>query len=824
MKPFKRFILSIFAFLPLAVFADFSLVRNGKPAAVILLDAKATKSAQLGAYELQHHVKSITGVELPIVAGNVSPGMNTVKIGGDNSGLTGDSSKIEFRGNTLLLTGNDSPVFEKVDYHNPDTFPKLEYECKGSLFAVYDFLELYCGVRFYGMDEAGTFYKASENLSVKEENRVFSPQMDAFRYVYYKDKRFARNEIVPRDFALWQLRWRMSSLYGRNNHNQYSIYFAHWDKAKMYWLGRAFKYKRKELFAKGYDGKMADVDAILRGNYPNDKDLPPQLCYSNKGTVDYYAEEVLTYFNGGNVRGGWMNFHGNIPPNRTLVPRFEGKPFFYPIQGGDTGGHCLCPDCRNRFPEDTKDDVSNNKFQFIADVARKAAETDPAAGVSSLAYIQTLRYPDKVSLPPNVSVQLCLPICTWWHPVACQKQMDAYREWIAKEGQKRPLTLWTYLFSPYYDSRRYFGNYKPFPGLYPWKTGELFKMFAKDGIKGWFTEVDMQCNHLEAYVAARICYDSSLDPGQVIDDFFEHYYGEAGPVMKEFYREVEKAYWNPANCPEEWLMDKNVVVGPKGELHPYWGMGLHSPDVNWSLGTPERMKKLAGLIEEAKKLTRTPEEKIRLQRFIDGIWTNALEGEREYRLDKMKKSELPYRLQVMTSGNINGDLSKVDWSKSVKTETWQNLYGKTAERKCRAELVADSEYLYLKFTDGSPAENVLNFWRENFEVFFHDGKGYPVFHLAVGPNGTSYQYKHILKDGKDTVEPYEFNAVISSSSTDESWTVLMAIPLNKLPLKGSQMSLNFMRTTPSGNAVWNPIFTDSYIKGIDRFGVLHIHP
>ena len=70
-------------------------------------------------------------------------------------------------------------------------------------------------------------------------------------------------------------------------------------------------------------------------------------------------------------------------------------------------------------------------------------------------------------------------------------------------------------------------------------------------------------------------------------------------------------------------MDKNVVVGPKGELHPYWGMGLHSPDVNWSLGTPERMKKLAGLIEEAKKLTRTPEEKIRLQRFIDGIWTNA---------------------------------------------------------------------------------------------------------------------------------------------------------------------------------------------------------
>ena len=282
--------------------------------------------------------------------------------------------------------------------------------------------------------------------------------------------------------------------------------------------------------------------------------------------------------------------------------------------------------------------------------------------------------------------------------------------------------------------------------------------------------------------------------------------------------------WDPANCPAEWLKDKNVVVGPKGELHPYWGMGLHSPDVNWALGTPERMKKLAGLIEEAKRRVKTPEEKIRLQRFIDGIWTNTLEGEREYRLDKAKKSKLPYRLQVTPSENGNGDWSKVDWSKSVKTGTWQNLYGKPAERNCHAELAADSEYLYLKLFDDSPAEKVLNFWREDFEILFHDGNGYPVYHLAVGPDGTFYQYKHILKDGKDTVETYDFGAKIISRSTDESWTVLMAIPLNKLPLKGSRMSLNFMRTTPSGNAAWNPIFTDAYIKGIDRFGVLHIQP
>lgn len=824
MKFIKSFMLVLLSWLPLLAFCDFTLVRNGEAEAVILLDAKATKSAQLGAFELQHHVKLMTGAQLPILQGKAPAGKNIIKIGGDNKGLTGDSSKIEFKGNTLLLTGNDSLIYGKVDYNKPTTFPQVEYECKGSLFAVYDFLEYYCGVRFYGMDEVGTFYKETKNLSVKEKNRIYSPQMDAFRFVWQDDKEYTKIKISPRDYALWQLRWRMSSLFGMTNHNQYSIYFAHWGKAKMHWLGTAFKEKRKELFAKGFDGKNADVDPILRNNYRYDKDLPPQLCYSNKGTVKYYANEVLTYFNGGNVRGGWKNFHGDIPTNRTLVPRFEGKPYFYPIQGGDTGGHCLCSDCKNRFPNDTKDDVSNNKFQFIADVAREAAKTNPAAGVSSLAYIQTLRYPDKVSLPPNVSVQMCLTLYSWWHPVSYQKQMDAYKEWVAKEAKRRPLTLWTYLFSTYWDARLHFGGYKPFPGLYPWKTGEMFKMFAKDGIRGWFTEVELQYNQLEAYVAAMICYDPSLDPNKIIDEYFENYYGAAGPAMKEFYREIEKAYWNPANCPPEWLKRKDVVIGPKGVKHPYWGTGLHSQEVNWAMGTPARMKKLNGLIEKAKKLVKTPNEKIRLQRLIDCVWTNTLEGAREYQLHKLKKSELPYRLRVSKEKDLNGDFTKVDWSKAVKTQIWTNPYGGPAKRKCHAELAADSKYLYIKIFDAQAPERHLMFWREDIEIFFLSGKSYPVYQLAVNPDGEVEQYKYVLKNGKAVSGPYDFKAKVKSEATNKSWAIMMAIPLNKLPLKGSQMSLNFMRTTPSERVIWNPTYTNFYLQGIDCYGVLNIYP
>ena len=61
------------------------LVRDGVPQSVIVLGEKPTRSAQLGAFELQHHIKLITGAELPIVKEKSSPAVGTViKIGGEN--------------------------------------------------------------------------------------------------------------------------------------------------------------------------------------------------------------------------------------------------------------------------------------------------------------------------------------------------------------------------------------------------------------------------------------------------------------------------------------------------------------------------------------------------------------------------------------------------------------------------------------------------------------------------------------------------------------------------------------------------------------------
>ena len=812
------FSLLLLAFLTgCASMKEVTLVENKKPNAVIVLEKKPTQSAQLGAFELQHHVKLITGAELPIV-NKADPGKVNIFVGGGTKKYIGEVSTIEFKDGNIYLTGNDSPEYAKVVYSNYKTFPKYEYRYNGSLFAVYDFLELACGVRFYGMHESDTVFKKRDTLNVKGINRSHTPKMDAFREVF--EHRTDGYKFTPRELALWRLRWRMSTIYGKTNHNMGSIYFRYYKRAQQKYLAPVFVESRPEYFAQGYKGLGAGLgDWQLRLAFPGDKDVPPQLCYTNPGVSDWYAHEVLEYSKGRNIKGGWGNKVGTLPENRTCVPRFEGKPFFYPIEGADNGSFCKCTACTKILGD--RRNVSKLKFGLMSEIARKAAKEDPKAGVSSLAYIQSLYYPDGVELPPNLSVEMCLTIYSWWHPVSYKLQHDMYKKWVKKEAHRRPLTVWTYLFSTYWDTI-HFGRYKAFPGFYPWKTAEIIKEFNDDGLKGWFSEVQMKYNALEAYVAARICYDPSADAEKLIDEYFDLYYGPGGKYMKEFYREVESAFWNPANCPPEWLKDPNVFVGPAGKKHPFWGTGLFSPEICWKMGSDARMAKLRGLIAKAKAEIKDPREKARLEQFCRNIWKEAEEGKADF--DSLQK--IPKQKTTVTIPRVAeaaGNPEKVDWSKAYESLDFTDALGRPIKRKCRIQLAMDSKYLYLRLHERNAApEKGKMLWRENVEIFFSAHKSYPLYHIGISPFGETGSFIHDLVNDAEKNDPYDFKERIVNRPGKNSWELLMSIPLDRLPFNGDEIVANFFRTWEShGNfSVWAPINLSYYIGGLQRFGTL----
>ena len=793
-----RFLACCLTLVPMAAAGELVLVEDGRPKAVILLEATPTRSAQMGALELQHHIKLITGAELSIERGNVpNDGRFVIQIGDAPAEPGRENHQVKTDGSRIVLSGNDDPDTAVVDYKNPETFPPEGY--RGSLYAVYDFLESDCGVRFYGIDDLDIVYRERPTLSVAPRDRSFSPGMDAFRMINFSTHprhSELKKSITQRQNELWKLRWRMNQFFGRVNHNQYSIYFTHWDRALRPGLAKAFVDKRPWLFAQGYEGKRHNVDPILRNNYPDDPDIPPQLCYSNPETVAYYAREVLTYFKGGNVPGGWLNFSGNEPTDRALLPHYPGQPFFYPIEGGDTGGFCLCERCKERFSETAKDNVSNSKFLFIADVAKTAAETNPTAGVSTLAYIQTLGYPDKVTLPPNVSVQMCLTTYSWWHPVARAKQEAAYRTWLEKEGKNRPLTLWNYLFSTHWDAFYHFGDYKPLPGFYPWETAEFYKRFAADGIRGHFTECDLAYNMLEAYVASRVSFDPATDTDRLIADYFADCYGDAGEAMQEIYRISERFFWDEKRVPPEWLKDRDVFVGPKGVKHPYWGTALNSPDVVWGALGDDVWKRLDGLVKTAQARAKTPAETERVRRFVERIWEPARQGCEEHRANELRKQQPQTALAARKIADANGDPEKVDWNAvPLANSHWTNLQGQKVEATSTLRIAIDGQYLYLRYTDKTRPDPAENNWTDTIELFLRGKSMYPYYQIGALSDGRVESFARDQINDAVRQESWALNGKIDNRPATEGWTFFAALPLNQLPPL-AELAINMFRIQP----------------------------
>lgn len=802
------------------------LVDNGVPCAEIILKAPASRSAQLGAFELQHHIKMISNATLPIVAEPSEKTVIHIYIGNPPEPLSfqdsGEMSRRIFLKNSIVLTGFDSSDFGKVDYSRVETFPMIDpsrdYVYNGSLFAVYDFLEDLCSIRFLWLDESGTSFQPRKTIDVVCLPREHRSPMDAFRVVHRSGVK--KLSISARNLALWSLRWRMGSFFGLTNHNAYSIYFAHYGKARSQGLQNAFIEKRLEYFAQGYEGKGGGGGSILRSNYPGDNNLPPQLCYSNPGTIEFMAQEVLAYARGGNIPGGWKNRGGTVPPDTTLIPRFPEKPFFYPIEGADNGSFCQCKVCMERSDGDIRN-VSNAKFQFMSDIANRVAQEDPGAGVSTLAYIYSLKYPEGVKLAPNLSVQLCLPIYTWWHPTAERLQRAAYKEWVTKEAHRRPLTLWTYLFSPQWDAAAHFGGYKCFPGLYPRKTISLMKEFVADGIRGWFTEVS-SFNHswIEAYLAARVCYDPTVDAEAMMQDFLVSAFGEAAPKMEEFLRCIEDAYWSTQYCPERWFKDSDVLLGPRGGKHPYWSVGLHAPEFNWQLGTDERMKKLTDLLREAGSKVRLPHEIASYERIRQQIWEPAMEGKKEFLEVQEKVAKAP-RMQIRLCPDAQGNPETITWEDAAHSGTFTDFFGRDIKNTSSIDLAADKNYLYFRFAEQKKPDVTRPHGYENIEIFFAANREFPVFQLIIGANGIIQGYRR-----EYSIEPWESGARVINRVREDSWEILMSIPLGSLPWRDGVVAANVFRSWDwknGGAAVWSPVYyTRLFISGLPYFGSWHL--
>jgi len=610
-----------------------SLVKDGKPMASIVIGTEASRSAQFAASELQYHIEKITGVRLPVVHDTqpvkgvrvlVGDSKATAALGLHNADFQNQEYLILFRPNTLVLMGRDKRDMGIVDYNQNDTFPG-QFDDQATCYAVYDFLERYCGVRWYLPTELGLVCPLQRTLVVKGTEVRRAPAMK-YRELYSLTLIPANlcdepgPRLSARESALFAHRQRLKGVQPYACNHSFDGYYNRYLKDYPAW------------FAKGYDKNMPD--GMRNKPLKNINEIAPyypNMCYTNDEFIQHVIQRARSFFDTGQKDGGEQ----------------AAGDFFSlgPMDSSDQDKMCKCPECEKLLHKKPPCDVwrkqpffwddknSDYIFGFVNKVARDVAKTHPDKYLTMFAYHQTYYPPNREPLEPNVAISFCIHALLRAVPAMDRAVTELLNKWD-NESKVRPKYLWLYFHRP--------GPANPFfPGFMARNIVKQMKDYHRRGFRGIFIEPPYFpqprakgnatwapiVNQLELYITLKLADDPTLDGDKIINEFFELYYGTAARPMQALYGKIEQVYCDPANY----------------TFNPDHYFGYQTKDIAWDkLGTAERMADFGKLMESAKKAAKTDTEKKRVEIFEKSVWTPMQAAHAEY---KRNLSSVKFQLE-----------------------------------------------------------------------------------------------------------------------------------------------------------------------------------
>jgi hypothetical protein len=504
-----------------------TLVKDGRATAVIVTNGRPKESQALAAFELQEHLRIMTGATLEIVKENeLQDDRSQVLI------LVGPSNRVKERGiNTkelepesfLVKTTDDALILVGEDATGSN--PRM-----GTLWAVYDFLQDQLGCRWIWPGEIGRVVPQSPTVTVGSLDIRETPtiKIRGFRMaaqekhkVAYEKEGLGRFldfgetfDQISEDERVWLRRMRM----GRSFKLSYGHAFTDW------W--EKYKDTNPDIFALQPNGQ--------RGPRKSSKPDFVKMCVSNPQLWELQLAPIRKYAEKG-ARGLRVNA----------------------CENDGSGGFCVCPRCRawdadpntalaslpaiedgsdvdasGNADEDASilpDSLSDRYAHWYNELARRAREADPEACVIAYGYSRYRSPPSKIErLEPNVWIGY-VGFNAYPRPEEYRKMSTD--EWF---GWSR-LGATVFLRS---NSMFYCGEGAPYV-----VTGQLVEDLQFQ-VKNSLQAVDY--DNLQGYwattgpgyyVLARMLWDTGADPDQVLDEF----YASFGP-MKESVR-AYFGYW-----------------------------------------------------------------------------------------------------------------------------------------------------------------------------------------------------------------------------------------------------------------------------------------
>ena len=444
------------------------LIQNNTTSYQIVCTAAADPAHRTAAEELSAYLAKITGVTLPTVTADTPETACEIIVGcardaetiiPDIAALGEDGYIIRTHGDKLYLLGASG---------------------RGSLYAVYDFLETYAGCRFWA-----SYYETvpqTDTLAIPDDIDVRKTPVFSVRNTFwadYKDDRFcAKRRANGRKFKPIDPAWGGSAN----------------------WAGGACH----TLMA------LAEMKTDLHFNV--------EPCLSDEQVY----ETVLK-----NVRA-WL--HANPGARFISVSQNDSD---------SRGVGCMCDACRAKLEQTGS--YAGAYIEFVNRIADAIRDEFPDVMIHTFAYRFTRQAPVGVKPAPNVTVEMCTIEGCFRHPLAAcdaiddpHLKSDTFPVLVEKWSHlSDTLSIWDYTT----DFAHYALTFPNFEVL-----RQNARLFADNNAKFIFEQGAYQSRNAEfcelrGYLFSHLLWDPYMEKEEYIrlaDEFIDGYYGAGGKYVKEY--------------------------------------------------------------------------------------------------------------------------------------------------------------------------------------------------------------------------------------------------------------------------------------------------
>ena len=500
----------------------------GEPVAQIVTPAEPTATEQFAAEELQSYLRQISGATLTIATEPDAAEGPRLLIGRTQAGLALPVEGDETEAFIVLCAGDDLILRGTGD--------------RGTLYAVYDFLERDLGCRWLGPGPLWESIPSAGTIDIGALDRTESPDM-RYRYLRMTYDNETREPFA--DCLSWAGKQRINIGAG-------------WPQEEL-----------PESFVKrgGFRAWMAphviqhalDPDVYfeehpewyaLRGGerVKMPKAGTQQVCTTNPDVVEAVAAK--------------------------LGEMFDARPEvdFMGLGQGDGTAFCECEACTaldtgEIWPYQDKQlpVITERWLSFCNAVARKLQVTHPGKKIYTLAYHQTFRPPDPAVIrpEPNLMIQVVNSrpnyVCFVhrFEAEGCPRH-EKFRDGIERWVDMTPagVTVYEYVIHSTFCSMPYAAPRKFIDDI------RYLRRIGVVGYEGQSSPIIWGTYGIIHYAIAKATWDSSVDADELVRDYCDHAFGPGSEAMQRFYATIERSLEEADHITDgvwTWMTEENMA-------------------------------------------------------------------------------------------------------------------------------------------------------------------------------------------------------------------------------------------------------------------------